>query len=47
VDLPEPHRARDVGFEILDALSASFELTEWFPESLVNRITQALAAGPA
>jgi hypothetical protein len=46
VDLPGPSRARDVGYEILDALSGSFELPEWFPESLVNRITQALAARP-
>jgi hypothetical protein len=44
VDRPEPARARDVGYEILDALSASFELSEWFPKSLVDRITQPLAA---
>lgn len=46
VDLPEPSQARDVGYAVLDALSASFELPEWFPPSFVNRIMRALTARP-
>jgi hypothetical protein len=35
-------RARQVGHEILEAISASIDLTEWFPKSLTTEVTKAL-----
>jgi hypothetical protein len=40
----EPSYLTDVGYEVIDALSALFELPEWFPKSLVDGIAQAQAA---
>jgi hypothetical protein len=35
-------RARQVGHEILEDISASIDLTEWFPKSLTAEVTKAL-----
>lgn len=38
--------ARDVGYEVLQAISASIELQTWFPRSLADRIAETLASRP-
>jgi hypothetical protein len=40
-------RARDVGYEVLQAISESIELQNWFPKSLAEQIAGTLASHPS